>query len=362
MENAVDTAAEETTFFSRKNQLRSFAMFVSAIVVVVFLIRLDGSANLLPSQMVMSFASKTATSVDSTGSFGDKFLDGFRSMSRLVPIRNNEALKGFGFVNTFKAKYQLLESRDVSKNYKPPSVKSDGSATSDNDGMYLYNVVYSGEECSGSVYAVSGASIGNCNTVPNNGDDDVSPYQSYILDCVDGDVIMNMYAADDCSFFPALSEAVGSYDTCISSESKHWTSISKAPFTDANTLSINRLCTNEQSVDTSRYVVFKYHTGETFDECMESPKNTLNSEFFEAYPVGACEPATAVDYRRRLGQTEESEMSFELGYKPTLDNTVFANVYSGSETCDGTPNTSVAPTDCYGDESTGFYTSVQYFA
>jgi hypothetical protein len=231
--------------------------------------------------------------------------------------------------------------------------------------MYLYNVVYSGEDCSGSVYAVSGASIGNCNTVPNNGDDDVSPYNSYIMDCADGDVVVNWYAADDCSFFPAMSEAVGTYDTCTSSESKHWTSVSKAPFTDANTLSIQRMCTSESSVDTSRYVVFKYHTGDTLDECMESPKNTLDSEFFEAYPVGACEPATAVDsldYRRRLGQTEDIEMSFELGFKPSVDNLVFANVYTGSSDCSGNPTTSVAPSDCYGDESTGFYTSVQYFA
>ena len=168
---------------------------------------------------------------------------------------------------------------------------------------------------------------------------------------------------------------VGSYDTCTSPSSKNWLTDARAPFTDENTISISQLCSKETPMDISNYVVFKYHTGDSLDLCMESPAYAIDSDFFEAYPVGACVPASAVAYRRKLSssssfssrslkkQTKEDDvsMSFEMGFKPTVDNLPFANVYSGSDTCDSVATTSVAPTGCYGDESTGFYTSVTYF-
>ena len=190
------------SFFNRTNQLRAFAVFVTAIVAIVFLVRLDKHAHLVIVQP-MSF---TSSVIDSTGSSGDKFLDGFRSNSRLVPLRNNDALKGYGFLNTFKAKYQLTDDRQVSKKYKPPTVNSDGKAHKSNDDntnddpYYLYSIIYNSDDCSGVTYAVSGAEIGTCNAVPNNGDDDSSPYGSYLMDCDSGDVVMNMYTSTDCTF------------------------------------------------------------------------------------------------------------------------------------------------------------------
>ena len=197
------------SFFNRTNQLRAFALFVTALVAIVFLVRIDEHAHLVVQPM-----SLTSSVIDSTGSSGDKFLDGFRSNSRLVPLRNNDVLKGYGFINTFKAKYQLIDDRQVSKNYKPPSVKSDGSTHKSNDddddddddddstddAYYLYSIIYNSADCSGVTYAISGAEIGKCNAVPNNGDDDSSPYGSYFMDCDSGDVVMNMYTSTDCTF------------------------------------------------------------------------------------------------------------------------------------------------------------------
>lgn len=59
-----------------------------------------------------------------------------------MPIRNNDALKTTGFFDTFRTKYQMLESRKVSKKYVPPSVKSDGRAKNNIEGTYFYSVVY----------------------------------------------------------------------------------------------------------------------------------------------------------------------------------------------------------------------------
>ena len=57
-------------------------------------------------------------------------------------MRNNDVLKTIGFLDTFRAKYQMLEERKVSKNYVPPSVKSDGRAKNNIAGTYFYSVIY----------------------------------------------------------------------------------------------------------------------------------------------------------------------------------------------------------------------------
>ena len=57
-------------------------------------------------------------------------------------MRNNDALKSIGFLDTFRAKYQMLEERKVSKKYVPPSVKSDGRAKNNIEGTYFYSVIY----------------------------------------------------------------------------------------------------------------------------------------------------------------------------------------------------------------------------
>ena len=394
---------EDDPFFSAPNRLRAAALFFVGIVVAAFVVRIDSSAHVVPGPAVATLLAATtkSTVVDTTGASSTKFLDGFRSNSRLTPMRNNEALKGFGFLNTFKAKYQLLETRSVSKGYSPPSVKADGSAKSDVAGTYLYTSIYQGDDCSGPVYAVSGASVATCNAVPNNGDDDTAPYASYMIDCAEGDIVMLMYASSDCSGDYGLIQAVGTYGACVSTRSKSWLEDARAPFSDAETISMSKQCSKEAPIDISRTVVFKYTMGDSLDACLDSPSDALDVPAFEAYPVGACVPTSAIDSSsssssssssRRLGgnkavkAADSSPLSFQFGYKPSevrrhppiplnvarsdcifsspslwQDNVVFANVFEGSDGCESEATTSTAPTGCYGDASTGFFTSVTYF-
>lgn len=60
---------------------------------------------------------------------------------------------------------------------------------------------------------MSGTSVGNCNSIENYGDA-TTRYYSYLLDCDDGDVIMNLYTSTDCSD-DAVSTAISTYGSCI---------------------------------------------------------------------------------------------------------------------------------------------------
>ena len=184
----------------RNRTTRTF--FVSCILVaatfLVLMGRNQGNLRTAPEIMLKKAEAEVAESIDTTGKSEYKFLDQFKSQSRLAPLVSNKPfLKDSGFFDTYKGKYQLLDSREVSKKYSPPTAAKSSSKSP----QYLYSVLYSEDTCSGTIFAISGAMVGVCVAMDPvespTGHTDGSVYKSYLLDCDSGDVIANMYASDD---------------------------------------------------------------------------------------------------------------------------------------------------------------------
>lgn len=243
-----------------------------------------------------------------------------------APLFLQSDSKKHTILQVFLDKYGMTGTEKV-KNKKSKKSKKSNSSTGKadtGDEGWVYGVVHTGSDCSGTVYMQAGIKLGQC--IP------ISSSESFIFTCDGGYVTMSTYEDETCT---DLDQSVYAAETGCSTTTTWYTD------DESTENSISVACTTTYDMPYASEADVEYDLLNIYASSMSSTCATDDLILYEAYPTDTCIPMSYQEYGY-------SSIQFQIS---NLDDDKVADVpylkyYTSSKKCSGTAKTSYLSSTC----------------
>lgn len=228
-------------------------------------------------------------------------------------------LEKYGMTGTKKAK----SNKKNKKNKKSGANSSSGKGDSGDEG-WVYGVINTGSECSGTVYMQAGIKLGKC--IP------MSSSESFYFTCDDGYVTMSTYTDESCA---DLEESVYVVETGCSTTTTWYTD------DESSENSIQVTCTTNydmpyEAEDNVEYDLLNIYASSSSSSCASD-----DLILYEAYPTDTCIPMNYSEYGYSSIEFEISNLDDDK-----VEDVPYLKYFTSSKVCSGTAKTSYLSSTC----------------
>lgn len=240
-----------------------------------------------------------------------------------APLFLQSGSKKNTILQLFLNKYGMTGSKKVKNKQSKKSNSSSGKKDTGDEG-WVYGVVHTGSDCSGTVYMQAGIKLGQC--IP------ISSSESFIFTCDGSYVTMSTYEDETCT---VLDDSVYAAEAGCSTTTTWYTD------DESTENSISVACTTTYDMPYASEADVEYDLLDIYASSSSSTCAEDDLVLYEAYPTDACIPMSYREYGY-------SSIQFQIS---NLDDDKVADVpylkyYTSSKTCSGTAKTSYLSSTC----------------